>query len=151
MTWLIGAALVVFIVAASVTGLHAGGHGLIGPVVALGLGVGWLAATASLGSGAALAWWLAGTSAATSALGVAVALPALGYRKMPAVSGSGALVGVEGRAVTDLAPSGVVAVRGETWTAEGLHGPIHAGAVVRVAAVDGVRLRVWSEQEEGTV
>jgi membrane-bound serine protease (ClpP class) len=149
-TWLIGAALVVCIVAASVTGLHAGGHGLIGPVVALALGAGWLVATASLGSGAALAWWLAGTSAAASGLAMAVALPALGYRKMPAVSGSRALVGMEGRAVTDLAPSGVVSVRGETWTAEGLHGPIHAGAPVRVASVDGVRLRVWSEEEEGT-
>ena len=137
----------VCILAASVTGAHAGGHGLIGPLVAVGLGVGWLVAAASLGSGAALAWWLAGTTVVTSALGVAVALPVLGYRKMPAITGSGSLVGLEGQAVTDLTPTGVVSVRGESWTADALHGSIRAGSVVRVAAAEGVRLRVWSEEE----
>ena len=147
MAWLIGAGLVVCILGASVTGVHAGGHGLIGPLVSLGLGVAWLVAAASLGSGAGLAWWLAGTTVATSGVAVAVALPALGYRKMPAVTGPGSLVGLPGQAVTDLAPTGVVSVRGETWSADALLGSIRAGTAVRVAAVDGVRLRVWSEEE----
>ena len=43
-----------------------------------------------------------------------------------------------------LAPTGVVTVRGETWSAESLSGPLGPGLPVHVVGVEGVRLKVWS-------
>ena len=82
MAWLIGAALVVMVGAASVGSAHAGPHALVGPVVALGLAVGWFLAAAAAGATSGTAWWLAGTCAAVCVVSAMVALPALHYRKM---------------------------------------------------------------------
>ena len=148
MAWLIGAALVVLVAAASLSGVHAGGHGLIGPLVAIGLAVGWFVSAAASGATSATTWWLAGTCAAVCVVSASVALPALRYRKMNPTAGRPAMAGEEARAVTDLDPVGVVQLAGESWTAESLSGRVQAGAPVRVVSVDGVRLRVWSEEGE---
>ena len=148
MAWLIGAALVVMVAAASLGGAHAGPHGLLGPVAALGLAVGWFVAAATAGATSGTAWWLAGTCAAACIVSAAVALPALRYRRMGPALGLPAAPGEAGRAVTALDPVGVVQLHGESWTAESLSGPVPAGAEVRVVSVDGVRLRVWSEEGE---
>ena len=148
MAWLIGAVLVVMVAAASLTGAHAGGHGLLGPVAAVALAIGWFVAAVGAGASSGAAWWLAGTCVAVCAASLSVALPALRYRKMGPATGFGARAGEPGRAVTPLDPTGVVQVHGETWTAESLSGRVPAGAEVRVVSVDGVRLRVWSEEGE---
>jgi membrane-bound ClpP family serine protease len=62
------------------------------------------------------------------------------YRPEPAEE---RIVGLQGVAVTGIAPRGFVRVRGELWQAESEH-PIAAGAPVRVLAVDGLQLRVAS-------
>lgn len=146
MAFTVGVVLVLLLAGASLSGVHAGGHGLVAPLLAWALGAAWLAETVARGAGAGVAWWLAGACAAVCAVGLAVALPALGYRSMGPRSGPPALVGMQGRAVTDLDPGGVVNVRGESWSARSVGGPVRAGSSVRVASVDGVRLWVWTEE-----
>ncbi|HET9731273.1 MAG TPA: NfeD family protein [Acidimicrobiales bacterium] len=144
MAWVVGSLLVVLALIGSLSGAHAGGHGLWGPAVGVALLAGWLAAAAN-DSGSALAWTLAGTCATVFAASAALAVTALRARHQPSAVGSG-LVGAEGRVVTELAPHGVVQVRGERWSAESLSGVLPEGTVVRVVSRDGVRLRVWSEE-----
>ena len=60
-------------------------------------------------------------------------------------TGSEGLVGEQGVALTDLAPSGRVFVHGEYWEADAVE-PIDRGAKVVVDRVDGMRLRVRRAQ-----
>jgi len=134
-------------------GVHTGPHGLLAAGVlgvvasmAFVIGVVELVPTRSR---PAVAWvLLAGTAVVSAAALVAgaVALPAL--RRRPPV-GPGRLWGADGVAVTDLTPVGTVKVRGETWTAESMCGRLPAGAPIEVMEVDGLRLRVWSEDAVG--
>ena len=55
--------------------------------------------------------------------------------------------GAEGTAQTDLAPSGIVRVRGENWSADCVNGSVKAGGRVQVIKVNGVRLEVWGEAQ----
>ncbi len=55
------------------------------------------------------------------------------------------LRGASGVALTDLTPQGVVQVRGETWSAESVSGPLPVGAAVHALTARGARLEVWSE------
>ncbi len=57
------------------------------------------------------------------------------------VSGVSELVGMVGRAESDLDPDGRVFVRGEYWNATA-EAPVRAGGPVEVVAVEGMRLRV---------
>jgi membrane-bound serine protease (ClpP class) len=63
-------------------------------------------------------------------------------RRFPVLTGTGPLLGAEGVAETDLAPSGTVQVKSELWTATSDDGPIQKGDRVQVKQVDGLRLRV---------
>ncbi len=73
---------------------------------------------------------------------------ALAARRLPPAVKSQNVLGAVGHAVTDLAPSGVVQVVSETWTATSSV-PVPKGSRVRVTAVDGLRLSV--EPAEGAV
>ena len=116
--------------------------------MAIGSVVAWFAVATGLGATTGTAWWLAGTCAAACAVSVALAGPALRARHLPpSPSRAAGLIGEVGRAVAELAPTGVVQLRGETWTAESLSGTIAKGADVRVISLDGVKLRVWTDQE----
>jgi membrane-bound serine protease (ClpP class) len=64
------------------------------------------------------------------------------YLRLPTASGASMLVGSAGVAKTDVAPSGIVSVAGEDWTATSESGPIRQGEAVTVQRVDGVRLVV---------
>jgi membrane-bound ClpP family serine protease len=138
-------------VLASVLGFHVGPHSHL---AAFGLGVAaavLLVVLAATGQNAPLAWVLFGADVAiSSGLGVIAwrglklndgALP--GSRTM-------AVVGAEGVAVTDLHPDGIVRVRGENWSATCLNGSVGAGHLVQVVETSGVRLGVWSDEEEGS-
>ena len=60
-------------------------------------------------------------------------------------------VGTRGVAKTDLAPSGVVLVVSEQWTARSRNGEtIASGRTVRVVSQDGLTLIVESEPSAGT-
>jgi membrane-bound ClpP family serine protease len=59
-------------------------------------------------------------------------------------------VGTRGLAKTDLAPSGVVLVVGEQWTARSGNGEtIASGRAVRVVSQDGLTLTVEAEPSAG--
>lgn len=61
------------------------------------------------------------------------------------------VVGEEGVAMTALAPSGVVQVAAEEWTAESLAGRIPKGTRVRVREIDGLRLKVEPAEQPAQV
>ena len=52
------------------------------------------------------------------------------------------LVGQEGYVVNDCAPSGVVQIASEEWTAEAVRGNPVRGTRVRVVAMEGLKLKV---------
>ncbi len=62
-------------------------------------------------------------------------------RLRPAVTGAGGLLRETGIAHTALSPEGIVRVHGEFWNAIAAQ-PIPSGVPVRVAAVEGLRLKV---------
>ena len=61
--------------------------------------------------------------------------------RMPEITGTGQLVGLQGKARTGLDPEGMVFVRGEIWQARADES-LGAGERVEVVAVDGMELRV---------
>jgi len=67
---------------------------------------------------------------------------ALRARKRPALQTSGEILGREGVVTRDIAPTGVVRIGGEDWTAEAGGAAIPAGAKVRVVATYGLTARV---------
>lgn len=143
-------AVLVVVAVAVAAGVHTGPHGLftagvIGVVASIGFIVG-IIALAPAGSRTSVDWALLSTAAAVSAaavLGGALTWPAL-RRHQPSF-GENRLWGAEGVVLTELSPVGTVRVRGETWTAESLSGPLAAGARVNVVEVEGLRLRVSSD------
>ncbi len=74
----------------------------------------------------------------------AVVMVALRAMKKPIITGRESLTGRDGYVVTRLAPSGVVQVAGEQWSAslEAGERPLKAGNKIRVVRVEGVRLIV---------
>jgi membrane-bound serine protease (ClpP class) len=141
--------LVVVAVAVAV-GVHTGPHGMVaagalGVVASVAFVVGVIA-LAPAGSRTAIGLGLLAAAGAVSAAALVAglaALPAL-RRHQPDVAPS-RLWGAEGVVVTDLNPVGTVRVRGESWTAESLCGPLPAGTAVHVMEIEGLRLRVWSD------
>lgn len=93
-------------------------------------------------------WVLLPVAAAMGAFSGFVVGTALRLRRRRAVSGAEALLGREGRAVTALAPRGVVQVAAEEWTALSTGGRIPRGARVRVVGIDGLKLRVERIEED---
>ena len=71
----------------------------------------------------------------------------------PPMTGKEGLVGDEGRAISDLAPEGKVAVHGEYWDGRAIGGTIAAGVGVRVVAVHDRTIDVVAvgDNEEGSV
>jgi len=63
-------------------------------------------------------------------------------RNTPVVSGVEMLIGATGVAISDLAPSGMVRVKSEEWTAQAQAGTIQKGEAVQVVRVDGLTLKV---------
>ncbi|MBI5033757.1 MAG: nodulation protein NfeD [Chloroflexi bacterium] len=63
-------------------------------------------------------------------------------RNFPVLSGSEAMIGAEGVALSDIAPSGMAHVKGEDWSAETQEGSISKGEEVQVVAIEGLRLKV---------
>ncbi len=93
-------------------------------------------------------WVLLPVAGAMGAFSGFVVKTALRLRRRRAVSGAEALLGREGRAVTALAPRGVVQVAAEEWTALSAGGRIPRGARVRVVGIDGLKLRVERIEED---
>ncbi len=94
-----------------------------------------------------LPWTTALPLAAVLAVGtVAIAYPVLRAHLGPVVTGREALVGATGQAVSELAPEGLVKIRGELWVAEAA-APIGPGARVEVTDVGGAKVLVREHDE----
>lgn len=152
---LVALVLLVVVALAIAVGVHTGPHGLVaagvvGIVASVAFVVGVIA-FASPASRTAITWALLSGAALVSAgalAGGVMAWPAL--RRHQAGNTPTRLWGADGVAVTDLTPVGTVKVRGETWTAESMCGRLPAGAAVHVMEVEGLRLRVWSDEGNAT-
>jgi len=129
--------------------LHFGPHGtlvagLVGLVAAVVSGL--AVETLGIGGATVLGWGLLALTVVGS--GGAIWAGRQGLRAaaaLPPASEPTRLWGEDGTALSDLAPTGTVRVRGETWSAEALSEPIPAGSRIHVAEVDGLRLRVWAD------
>jgi membrane-bound ClpP family serine protease len=62
--------------------------------------------------------------------------------------GRSPLEGAEGVAISELAPEGIVRIRGEQWSATSVNGTVAPATAVQVLRVCGVRLEVWGEEAE---
>ena len=94
-------------------------------------------------TGIRLSWYVmipaVGTTAALVFFAVSMGVRAL-YR--PSVTGESAMVGRLGVARSALAPEGQVMIDGELWRAVSQDGTVAAGEPVKVAAIDGLTLKV---------
>jgi membrane-bound serine protease (ClpP class) len=94
-------------------------------------------------TGIRLSWYVViptvGTTAALVFFAVSMGIRAL-YR--PPVTGESAMVGRLGVARSALAPEGQVMIDGELWRALSQDGTVAAGEPVKVAAIDGLTLKV---------
>jgi membrane-bound serine protease (ClpP class) len=118
---------------------HPGIGGLaLGGVVCLLLG-GWLL----FGEQARISWFvIVPVAALASAFFLVVVRAAIRMRRSAVEMRDERLVGREGVVVRDLAPTGVVQLASEEWTAEAVRGAPAAGERVRVVRVDGLKLFV---------
>ena len=67
---------------------------------------------------------------------------AIRARRQPVKTGAHIVLGADAVVVTPLEPTGSVRVQGQTWSAHSAHGPIPAGATVKVVHRDGLTLEV---------
>ena len=87
-------------------------------------------------------------AAVAAFFGLAVA-KLLEIRHKPAPLGPERFIGMEGVALDGgLSPQGVVRVASEEWNATSARGPVPAGAMVKVTALDGLRLTVEPADED---
>jgi membrane-bound ClpP family serine protease len=145
--WIIAGGLLGLVVLASLVGFHSGPHahvvaGAIGVVAAA-----WLAFMAFDGRSAPVLWALLSADLVVSA--------GVGVMAWNGLSGRVSVghhlsspEGTEGVAVSDLAPGGIVRVRGEQWSAVSVNGTVRAGTRVHILRAAGVRLEVWGEDAE---
>ncbi len=144
--WTITGVLLGLVCLAALFGFHFGPHahaaaGVIGLIAA-----GWLLYAVVNGSPGHAFWWLLGADLLVSA-GVG-AMGWVGLTRSRTATERfhlSSLEGSEGVAVSDLAPEGIISVRGEHWSAVSVNGTAPASSRVQVLRADGVRLEVWGE------
>jgi membrane-bound serine protease (ClpP class) len=139
-----GLLLVLFGVVLLIAEVKVVSHGVlaIGGVIAMLLGSLMLYDSPET-TGIRLSWYVmipaVGTTAALVFFAVSMGIRAL-YR--PSVTGESAMVGRLGVARSALAPEGQVMIDGELWRALSQDGAVAAGESVKVAAIDGLTLKV---------
>jgi membrane-bound ClpP family serine protease len=145
--WVFAGILLGLVVLASLVGFHAGPHahlaaGIFGAVAAVTLLI-----MAIEGTSSELSWLLLGGDLVLSAGAGVLAWRGLSDKgRFSAPHHALSHTGVDGVAVTDLNPEGIVKVRGENWCAVAVNAPVTAGSAVQVVRRGGVRLEVWGEE-----
>jgi membrane-bound serine protease (ClpP class) len=138
-----GALLMLLAITLFVADLKANTHGILsfGGVLALLLGMAFLINTGPIGLGVnPIAVVIA--AAVTSSFFVLFIRKVLAARHRPLAAGSEALLGARGEAREELAPEGLVFVRGALWKAVATPSPIPIGSEVRVVGRKGLQLQV---------
>jgi len=147
--WVIAGVLLGVVLLAGLAGVHTGPHAH-GVAVVGGIAVAaWFLFMAADGHSTTTLWSLLGAD-----LVVSLSLALMVWRALRHVPGTGSpynsLEAEEGVAVSDLAPNGIVQVRGEHWSAASVNGTVRSGTRVQVIRDGGVRLEVWGEDAEAT-
>jgi len=145
--WIIAGVLLGLVVLASLVGFHSGPHAhAVGGAIGV-LAAAWLVIMAIDGRSAPVLWALLSADLVVSA-GVGV----MAWKGLSGHGTSGrelaSVQGAEGVAVSELAPDGIVRVRGEQWSAVSVNGTVPAGTRVQVLRTAGVRLEVWGEEAD---
>jgi len=145
--WVVAGILIGLALATALAGFHVGPHlhvaaGVIGMVAAA-----WLVVMVVHGQSQATLWALLVAMLVVSAGAVSVGWYGLSGRGTIAYHPE-MIEGAEGVAVVDLAPEGLVRVRGEQWSATSVNGTARAGTRVQVLRVSGLRLEVWAEEPD---
>lgn len=115
------------------------------------IALGVFSAAAALALDVPDAWaGVIGTVVSVASLGFLRPLALRAFRRGPGIrTGTDALLGSSGVALTDVAEQGQVKLRGEVWSARAYDGlPIRAGAKVDVIAIEGATAAVLAAAEE---
>jgi membrane-bound ClpP family serine protease len=152
--WIIAGILLGIVLLTALLGFHAGPHTHLVTGIAGTLAAVWLIVMAIQGNSSSLLWAIfAADTVLSGGLG-ALAWRSLRARhaevtpQLMASERARSVEGLEGVAVGDLSPEGVVRVRGEQWSAVSVNGEVRRGDRVRVVNVSGLRLEVWREDPE---
>ena len=147
--WIITGVLLGLFCLAAVMGFHSGPH-THGVAGALGvLAGGWLVYMVIERDSSPGLWSVLGADLlASGGLGALAWKGIAQYRGEVAADHRHPLEGVEGVAMSDLGPEGIIRVRGEEWSATSVNGSAPRGSQVQVLRATGVRLEVWSEEAE---
>jgi membrane-bound ClpP family serine protease len=147
--WIVTGVLLGLFFLAAIMGFHSGPH-THGVAVALGvLAGGWLVYLVIERDSSPGLWSiLGGDLLASGGLGALAWKGISQYRGESVADHRHPLEGVEGVAVSDLGPGGIIRVRGEEWSAVSVNGSAPQGSLVQVLRATGVRLEVWSEEAE---
>jgi membrane-bound ClpP family serine protease len=145
--WIITGVLLGLVCLATLIGFHSGPHAHVA-AAAIGLaGAGCLAYMVTARPGPVL-WSLLGADVIVGG-GIGV----LGWRGLAHGSDTGgtrsaSMEGEYGVAMTQLAPEGLVRVRGELWSAVSINGTVAVSTAVQVVRAAGVRVEVWGEEAD---
>lgn len=145
--WTVAGILLGVVIVASLVGFHTGPHAHMVAAVAGVLVAAWFLFMVADGRSSSLLWVILGADLALS-VGLGVAAWRVLSTRHEDLRHFNSLEALEGVAVSDLAPEGIVRVRGEQWTAESVNGTVKAGARVQVLRAEGVRLEVWGEEAD---
>jgi membrane-bound serine protease (ClpP class) len=146
-----GALMLVVALGLFLADLKANTHGILsaGGVVALVLGLAFLIDTGPIGLGVNPVL-IAVSGLLTFGFFVFFVQRIWIARHRPVVAGAEALIGAGGEAREEIAPEGLVYVRGALWRATTMGSPIHRGAPIRVVGRKGLQLQV-AERETAPV
>ena len=137
-----GVALVIVGIGLMLAEVHIGAFGALGVGGIAAFVIGALMMFPARGAGFTLSWGVLIGAALGSAALILLALAALlRSRKRPVVTGSEALIGAEGEAVSWDGAVGRVRVQGEIWRARS-DTPLAAGKRIKIVGRDGLDLRV---------
>ena len=137
-----GVALVIVGIGLMLAEVHIGAFGTLGVGGIAAFVIGALLMFPARGSGFTLSWGVVIGAALASAALILLALATLLHsRKRPVVTGSEALIGAEGEAVSWDGAEGRVRVQGEIWRAHA-DAPLAAGKRIKIVGRDGLALRV---------
>jgi membrane-bound serine protease (ClpP class) len=138
-----GALLMLLALILFLADLKANTHGILsfGGVMALVLGMAFLVNTGPVGIGVN-PLVIFGSAAITFAFFVLFVNKVWRARRAPVLAGSEVLIGATGQAREELAPEGLVFVRGALWKAVASSGPIPVGSAVQVVGRKGLQLEV---------
>jgi membrane-bound serine protease (ClpP class) len=144
-----GALMMLLAFALFVADLKANTHGILsfGGVLALLLGMAFLINTGPFGLGVNPIAVLA-AAIFTTGFFVFFIRKVWAARRRPVTTGAEAIVGSKGEVRQELAPEGLVFVRGALWKAVASNGPIHVGTPVRVVGRKGLQLQVVAGDTE---